>query len=53
MGNAFQQQQQTIQENFFVDLTKISLGTIVTVSSGDVVATLDKGGQIHCRILNP
>lgn len=57
LGNQFAQMQSVLEDDFFVDLTKISVGTVQSISgtgaNAYAIVRLEKDGTlVRCRLLN-
>lgn len=52
MGSDFMNEQQRIKEDFFVDLTKIAVGTVTEIDGSEAIVQLEKDdGLVKARIL--
>ena len=54
MGADFMTEQQRIQEDFFIDLTKIAVGEVTEINGNEAIVKLEKDeGLVKARIINP
>lgn len=53
MGADFMTEQQRIKEDFFIDLTKLAVGTVTAITGNEVTVQLEKdGGYVTARLIN-